>query len=71
MNASSSQHLVQMVNDIAGFFDAEPDHEAAIAGIENHLRKFWDPRMRRKLIEHMHAGATDIAPTARAAIDRL
>jgi formate dehydrogenase subunit delta len=69
--SSSAEHLVQMVNDIAGFFDAEPDHETAVAGIENHLRKFWDPRMRRKLIEHRRNGGEDIALTARAAIDRL
>jgi len=67
-----SGHLVQMVNDIAGFFSAEPDRAAAVAGIENHLRKFWDPRMRRKLIEHRHSGGgDDIAPAARDAIDRL
>ncbi|MDB5969210.1 MAG: formate dehydrogenase, delta subunit [Hydrocarboniphaga sp.] len=70
MNASPD-HLVQMVNDIAGFFDAEPDHDAAIAGIENHLRKFWDPRMRRKLIAHLQGGVAEIAPSARAAIARL
>jgi formate dehydrogenase subunit delta len=69
--SSSPDRLVQMVNDIAGFFAAEPDHEAAIDGIENHLRKFWDPRMRRKLIAYAQGGATDIAPSARAAIDRL
>ena len=69
--SSSPDHLVQMVNDIAGFFAAEPDHEAAIAGIENHLRKFWDPRMRRKLIAYAQGGGADIAPSARAAIARL
>ncbi|WP_428309964.1 formate dehydrogenase subunit delta [Hydrocarboniphaga sp.] len=69
--ASSPDHLVQMVNDIASFFAAEPDQEAAIAGIENHLRKFWDPRMRRKLIAYAQGGGSGIAPGARAAIARL
>ncbi len=55
----SADHLVQMVNDIADFFHSEPDRKLAVAGISNHLRKFWDPRMRRQIIAHVvdHGGA--------------
>ena len=47
------ERLVEMVNDIANFFHSEPDHAAAVAGVAGHLRKFWEPRMRRALLAHM------------------
>ena len=50
---SGSEHLVQMANDIGHFFRAEEKREDAIAGIANHIAKFWTPRMREKLIAHL------------------
>ena len=41
--------LVTMANQIASFFATEPDREIAVAGTANHIRKFWEPRMRRGL----------------------
>jgi formate dehydrogenase subunit delta len=51
--------LVTMANDIAAFFESDPDPQAASEGIASHLRRFWDPRMRRELLRHIdaHAGA--------------
>ncbi|TAH46873.1 MAG: formate dehydrogenase, partial [Gammaproteobacteria bacterium] len=40
-----------MANDIAAYFASEPDREAAISGIVNHIEKTWDPRMRRQIIQ--------------------
>jgi formate dehydrogenase subunit delta len=51
---SSTQHLVHMANDIGNFFRAQPRHEA-IAGIANHIRSFWSPQMRGKLIGQLDA----------------
>ena len=45
----TSEHLVKMANDIGQFFGAEPEREDAIAGIANHIAKFWTKRMRDKL----------------------
>ena len=45
----ASKHLVRMANDIGHFFRAEPEREDAIAGIANHIAKFWTKRMREKL----------------------
>lgn len=64
-------HLVTMANDIAGFFAAEPNHDAAVAGVANHLQKFWTPRMRQKLTAGLHASGGDLVPLAREAIERL
>ncbi len=41
--------LVRMANDIGHFFDAQPDRDAALAGLADHLRKFWAPTMRAQL----------------------
>ncbi len=51
--------LVKMVNEIAAFFGAEPDRAVALEGVAQHLKRFWDPRMRRELLAWVdqHGGA--------------
>ena len=62
-----------MANDIGHFFAANPDREAAIAGIANHMKSFWTPRMRRKLLSEMRTGRSDepLEDLPRAALDGL
>jgi formate dehydrogenase subunit delta len=45
-------YLVRMANDIGTFFASEPDPQVASAAILNHLKRFWDPRMRAQIIAH-------------------
>lgn len=70
---SGTEHLVKMANDIGNFFRANPDHEAAVIGITNHIKSFWTPRMRRKLIENLHdlEGDEDLDELPREAIRLL
>lgn len=63
--------LVTMANDIGHYFRAEPDHEAAVAGIQNHLRKFWEPRMRRQIIAHVEAGGDGLEAPVIEAVRKL
>lgn len=64
--------LVSMANDIAAFFDAEAGRaEEAAEGVKQHLVKFWAPRMRQRIREHLAAGGVGLAPTARAAVSLL
>src|SRR4030081_3928809 len=49
----ASGQLVKMANDIGHFFSAETEREDAIAGIANHIAKFWTRRMRDKLADHV------------------
>jgi formate dehydrogenase subunit delta len=68
--------LVKMANEIAAFFHAEPDHAVAIEGVAGHIKRFWDPRMRRELLqwvdEHDGEGLTELAAAAiRTNRDRL
>ena len=42
--------LVKMANQIALFFEGEPEASAMREGIASHLKRFWEPRMRRELL---------------------
>jgi len=65
------ERLVAMANDIAAFFDAEPDKAVATEGVRFHISRFWDPRMRREIIAHVQAGGAGMCATAMAAIKAL
>lgn len=61
--------LVKMANDIARFFEADPDHAAALEGMTGHLARFWEPRMRRELLSYVsETGGTDLRPLALEAV---
>ncbi|WP_213954760.1 MULTISPECIES: formate dehydrogenase subunit delta [unclassified Variovorax] len=45
--------LVRMANQIGLFFEAMPDRAEALEGVALHLKKFWEPRMRRSLLAHV------------------
>ena len=65
------EHLVAMANDIANFFDSEPDKKLAVEGVRFHISRFWEARMRRAIIEHVAAGGAGLSPTARDAVALL
>lgn len=67
----SAERLVQMANDIGHFFAAEPKRTDAIAGIANHIQRFWDPRMRRQIAAHLAAGGAGLDDLAREAVASL
>jgi formate dehydrogenase subunit delta len=61
--------LVKMANQMEDFFRSQA-HDAAVAGIEEHIRKYWDPRMRKAMAEHLASGAAGLKPLAREAAQR-
>ena len=65
--SGGSEHIVQMANDIGNFFRAESDREVALAGISNHINKFWTRRMRQKLLEYVQHGGNELDELPRAA----
>ena len=63
-----TEKLVRMANQIAGFFSHEGPERGA-ASTADHLKKFWDPRMRRQLLEHLNSQAgADLHPIVRQTI---
>jgi len=65
-----TERLVHMANQIADFFAAYPRDEA-VAGVADHLKKFWDPRMRTALIAHARSGGAGLRDLVAAAIPKL
>lgn len=65
------ERLVAMANDIGNYFASEPDREAGINGIANHLVKFWDPRMRTQIIAHLADGGAGLSDISKAAVEIL
>ena len=67
-----AEHLVKMANDIGNFFRAEPQREDAVAGIANHIAKFWTRRMREKIAAHLKkVGDAALDELPREALRRL
>jgi formate dehydrogenase subunit delta len=66
----SRPDLVYMANQIGKFFVSE-DRTTAVAGIADHLRKFWDPRMRAAIVAHLEAGGEGLDPAVREAVGKL
>jgi len=64
-------HLVKMANEIGAYFSQMPDREEAVTAITAHLRNFWEPRMRRQIIEHARNEGGDLTDIVRAAVLRL
>jgi formate dehydrogenase subunit delta len=67
------ERLVAMVNDIAAFFAGEAG-AGAPAAVANHLRRFWEPRMRKQIVEAYRdnpSSLRDLSDTGRAAIAEL
>ncbi|PWI20374.1 formate dehydrogenase [Streptomyces sp. Act143] len=59
-----------MANDIARNLAHLPEEEAAEA-VAGHIGRFWDPRMRARLYEHVDAGAEGLHPQVVAAVRLL
>ena len=66
-----AERLVSMANDIGAFFNAEQDKAEAAKNIAGHLRRYWDPRMRREIVAHYREGGAGLDPVVRSAIDLL
>jgi formate dehydrogenase subunit delta len=54
-----NQNLIDMANRIGDFFDSMPDREEALAGVADHIRRFWEPRMRRALLASLDESAAE------------
>jgi formate dehydrogenase subunit delta len=64
MNAA---RLVYMANQIARFFETE-DPKTAVAMVADHLRKYWDPRMRTEIVAYLDGGGSGLDEPAKQAV---
>ncbi len=64
----SHDRLAYMANQIGRFF-AHESEDKAVAAINDHIRKFWDPRMRKQILAELDTAALD--PRVRRAVEQL
>ena len=64
------EKLVSMANQIGRFFSTQRGD--AVAAVAMHIMKFWDPRMREALLDHLEAcGGAGIDEVVRGAARAL
>ena len=68
--SSPTDTLIRMANDISNFFRSQGE-EKAIAGIANHVRLFWEPRMKKQIFEVLDKGGEGLSPLALQALQKL
>ena len=64
------RNLVKMANQIAMFFEAQSGPKAP-ADVADHLRKFWDPRMRKAIFAYVDRGGDGLQPLVLKAVQTL
>jgi formate dehydrogenase subunit delta len=67
VSAGSTDKLVYMANQIASFFGSQPSDTGPLR-VADHLIAFWDPRMRRIIVEHLDHGGAGLSPVALEAV---
>lgn len=65
-----TERLVSMANQIAVFF-ANEDAPKAVERTADHLKKYWDPRMRSAIVAHLKAGGAGLEPLVKSAVGLL
>jgi formate dehydrogenase subunit delta len=49
--------LVKMANEISYFFEGEAGENDAPAAVASHLKRYWEPRMRKDILTHYDLNA--------------
>lgn len=66
----SPDRLIYMANQIGKYF-ASQHRQDPVEGIANHLRKFWDPSMRRAITAYVDQGGQGLDPPVLQAVQSL
>lgn len=66
-----SEQLITMANEIAAFFESASDTAEPAQNVATHLHRYWDPRMRKQIVEYAAKGGEGLVPIARAAVELL
>lgn len=68
--SNPDERLIYMANQIARNTGAEGE-ENSVAVTADHIRKFWDPRMRARIMAVLERGGEGLEPVTRRALARL
>ncbi|HVU20941.1 MAG TPA: formate dehydrogenase subunit delta [Rhizomicrobium sp.] len=67
---NTDEKLVYMANQIASFFVAQGEARA-VPAIADHIKKFWDPSMRRQFLAEADKPNIELHPYVREAVNLL
>ncbi|WP_297298869.1 formate dehydrogenase subunit delta [uncultured Methylovirgula sp.] len=62
--------LIYMANQIGGFF-AVQGHDKEVAGVADHIAKFWNSRMQKQIFAHLAKGGDGLKPNIKEALQVL
>ena len=65
-----TEHMVHDANQIALFFAGYP-REQAISGVTDHLKRFWERRMKQQIIQYVAEGGTGLHELVVEAVKQL
>lgn len=57
----SADKIARMANQIALFMESKP-HAEGVTLLASHINDFWEPRMRRQLLDLIDAGGAELRP---------
>ncbi|MEI9814355.1 MAG: formate dehydrogenase subunit delta [Acidobacteriota bacterium] len=62
--------MIRSANQIALFFATYP-HDEGLAGVRDHLRLYWEPRMRTQIKKYVAEGGSGLHALAMEAVKQL
>lgn len=62
--------MIRQVNQIAEYFKVYPQQRAE-EGVEGHIRKFWEPRMRAQLLDYAATDGSGLHPLVATAVEAI
>lgn len=70
MSVAKVEKLVRMANQIGDYFAPLPEAEGA-AGVANHLKRFWAPKMIAELAAHVVEADSGLNAVAARGVEKL
>lgn len=66
----NAEHMVHNANQIALYFASYP-HDEAVAGIADHIQKYWERRMRQQILDYVAHGGGGLHELVLEAVKRI
>jgi len=71
VDSNGSNKLIRMVNQIAENFDFGSNQDEAVAGVLDHLQRFWTPEMKQAIVDSQQGGDLTLNKIAAEAVKAL
>jgi len=71
MDSNGSNKLIRMANQIAENFDYGSNRDEAVAGVLDHVQRFWTQEMKRAIVDSQQRGDLILNEIAAEAVKAL